>query len=80
MGHKAAAASRHCARFQAVVPDAAVLLARLFASGFMRFSQLCARVLLSLGFVLLTQGYRVTHVLGVRLPWVKGEDVSSPKP
>jgi hypothetical protein len=33
---------------------------------------------LSLGLVVLTQAYRVTHVFGVRLPWVKGEDVSPP--
>ena len=45
MGHKAAAASRRFRAFQAVAPAAAALLARLFASGFMRFSQFCAHVL-----------------------------------
>lgn len=34
---------------------------------------------LTLGLILLTQGYRVSAVLGVRLPWVKGEDAASPR-
>jgi uncharacterized membrane protein YdbT with pleckstrin-like domain len=31
-------------------------------------------IFLVLGIVLLTQGYRVLTVLGVRLPWVKAKD------
>jgi len=37
-----------------------------------------AALFLSLGLILLTQGYRVSHVLGARLPWVNGEDPAPP--
>lgn len=39
---------------------------------------LMGALFLSLGLLLLTQGYRVSHVLGVRLPWVKVEDAAPP--
>jgi hypothetical protein len=39
---------------------------------------LVGALFLSLGLFLLTQGYRVSHVLGVRLPWVKARDAAPP--
>jgi hypothetical protein len=33
---------------------------------------------LSIGLILLAQGYRVSHVMGVRLPWVRSEDGTPP--
>jgi hypothetical protein len=45
----------------------------LGVGGLLVHAYLFGALFLALGVVLLTQGYRVSHVLGVRLPWVRGD-------